>query len=135
MFISVTMVVNGFLIRRELLVYFLALYIRLFALAFQLIAIGIGVSHSSTFQAIITFTVIGLVIVVELIVYGFLLVQLDDLSASEAEEIPMDIEGAGILTKQLTSVNSWTTAVFHFLLVFVPGYGPLLAMGHGKKGK
>jgi hypothetical protein len=135
LFVSLTMVVNGYLIRRELLVYFLALYIRLFALAFQLIAVGIGVTHMSTLSAVFTFVLIGLVIVVELIAYGFLLVQLDDLSAAEAEEIPTDIEGAGVLTKQLTSVNSWTTAVFQFLLVFVPGYGPMLAMGHGKKGK
>jgi hypothetical protein len=88
LFVALTMVVNGFLIRRELLVYFLSLYIRLFGLAFQLIALGIGVTHSSTFSAVFTFTLIGLVIVVELVVYGFLLVQLDDLSAAEAEEVP-----------------------------------------------
>jgi hypothetical protein len=44
----------GYLIRRELLVYFLSLYVRLFALAFQLIALGIGVSHSSTLSALFT---------------------------------------------------------------------------------
>lgn len=133
LFVSLTMVVNGYLIRRELLVYFLALYIRLFALAFQLIAIGIGATHSSTLSAVFTFSLVALVVVVELVAYGFLLVQLDDLSSSQEEEIPTDIEGAGILTKQLTSVNTWTTAVCQFLLVFVPGYGPMLAMGQGKK--
>ena len=127
------MVVNGFVMRRELLVYFLSLYLRLFALAFQLIAVGIGTTHSSTLSAIFTFTTIAVSLIGELIVYGFLLVQLDDLSASQGEEIPMDIEGAGILTKQFSSVNSWTTSVFQFLLVFVPGYGPLLEMGKGKK--
>ena len=131
LFISLTMVVNGFLIRRELLVYFLALYIRLFALAFQLIAMGIGVQHSSFFTGLLTYTTIGVIVVFELIVYGFLLVQLDDLNAEP--DIPTDIEGAGVLTKQLSSVNSWTTSVFQFLLVFVPGYGPLLEMGIGKK--
>ena len=134
LFMALTMVINGFVMRRELLVYFLSLYIRLFALAFQLITIGIGTTHGSTFSAFFTFGTIAVALVVELIVYGFLLVQLDDLSAAETEEIPTDIEGAGILTKQLTNVNSWTTSVFQFLLVFVPGYGPLLEMGKGKKG-
>lgn len=133
LFISLTMVVNGYLIRRELLVYFLSLYLRLFALAFQLIALGIGITHSSTASAVFTFTTIALSLVAELIAYGFLLVQLDDLSSAEAEQVPTDIEGAGILTKQLTSVNSITTQVFQFLLVFVPMYGPLLQMGVGKK--
>ena len=121
LFVSLTMVVNGYVMRRELLVYFLSLYIRLFALAFQLIAIGIGTTHGSTMSAVFTFTTIALVLVGELIAYGFLLVQLDDISAAESEEIPTDIEGAGILTKQLTNVNTWTTSVFQFLLVFVPG--------------
>lgn len=128
LFMCLTMVVNGYVMRRELLVYFLALYLRLFALAFQLIAVGIGVSHSSFISAFFTYGTIGISLIIELVVYGFLLVQLDDLSSAETDEIPMDIEGAGILTKQLTSVNSWTTSVFQFLLVFVPGYGPLLEM-------
>ncbi len=54
LFVCLTMVVNGYLIRRELLVYFLSLYVRLFALAFQLIALGIGVTHSSTMAAVFT---------------------------------------------------------------------------------
>lgn len=54
LFVALTMVVNAYLIRRELLVYFLSLYVRLFALAFQMIALGIGVSHSSTLSALFT---------------------------------------------------------------------------------
>lgn len=55
LFVSLTMVVNAYLIRRELLVYFLSLYVRLFALAFQMIALGIGITHSSTFSAVVTY--------------------------------------------------------------------------------
>lgn len=127
------MTVNAFLIRRELLVYFLALYVRLFALAFQMIALGIGVTHSSTASAVFTYVTLAVMLVAELIAYGFLLVQLDDLAAASEPEVPTDIEGAGILTKQLDGVNSFTTSVFQFMLVFVPGYGPLLKMGAGKK--
>ncbi len=48
-----SMVVNAVIMKRvELLVYFLSLYIRLFALAFHMIALGIGVSHSSTLSAV-----------------------------------------------------------------------------------
>lgn len=127
------MVINGYLMKRELLVYFLALYVRLFALAFQMIALGIGVSHSSTLSAVFTYFSLAVTLIVELIVYGFLLVQLDDLSSNEEVDIPTDIEGAGILTKRLDEVNSWTTAFFQFCLVFIPGYGPLLKLGVGKK--
>lgn len=132
LFVAFTMVLNGYLIRRELLVYFLSLYIRLFALAFQLIALGIGISHSSTASAVFSYITLALLLVSELITYGFLLVQLDDMSSVEPEA-PTDIEGAGILTNQLNSVNSWTASVCQFLLVFVPFYGPLLKMGIGKK--
>ncbi len=89
-----------------------------------------------------SYVTLGLLLVAELVVYGFLLVQLDDISQATAEEVPTDIEvvvhkwccktraltsplpqGAGILTRQLTGGISWTTAVCQFLLVFVPGYG------------
>ncbi len=54
--------------------------------------------------------VLGSTLIAELTIYGFLLVQLDDLTAVTEAEVPTDIEGAGTLTKHLTGVNSWTTA-------------------------
>lgn len=38
-------------------------------------------------------------------VYGFLLVQLDDMAAEQEHEVPTDIEGAGILTQKLTGAS------------------------------
>lgn len=59
---------------------------------------------------VVTYVLLGSTLIAELTVYGFLLVQLDDLSAITEPDVPTDIEGAGTLTKHLTGVNSWTTA-------------------------
>lgn len=46
--------------------------------------------------------ILGVALVAELVVYGFLLVQLDDIATEQEREVPSDIEGAGILTQKLT---------------------------------